>query len=88
MLFRSKVVSITPFGAFAQIIPGVDGLIHISQIAREKVTNVGQVLAVGDEVKAKITEIDTEKVRVSLSIKALLGDEEEASDEESASEEE
>lgn len=84
----AKVVSITPFGAFAQIIPGVDGLIHISQIAREKVTNVGQVLAVGDEVKAKITEIDTEKVRVSLSIKALLGDEEEASDEESASEEE
>ncbi len=85
---EAKVVSITPFGAFAQIIPGVDGLIHISQIAREKVTNVGQVLTVGDEVKAKITEIDTEKVRVSLSIKALLGDEEEASDEEAASEEE
>ena len=69
---KVQVVSITPFGAFAQIIPGVDGLIHISQIALERVTNVAQVLSVGQVVEAKITEIDEEKSRVSLSIKELL----------------
>ena len=71
-VIKVQVVSITPFGAFAQIIPGVDGLIHISQIALERVTNVAQVLSVGQIVEAKITEIDEEKSRVSLSIKALL----------------
>ncbi len=69
---KAQVVSITPFGAFAQIIPGVDGLIHISQVALERVTNVAQVLTVGQTVEAKITEIDEEKNRVSLSIRALL----------------
>ncbi len=69
---KAQVVSITPFGAFAQIIPGVDGLIHISQIALERVTNVAQVLSVGQVVDVKITEIDPEKSRVSLSIKELL----------------
>ena len=69
---KVQIVSITPFGAFAQIIPGVDGLIHISQIALERVTNVAQVLSVGQVVEAKITEIDEEKSRVSLSIKELL----------------
>lgn len=69
---KAKVVSITPFGAFAQIIPGIDGLIHISQIADKRVTNVKDVLSIGDEVEAKITEIDTEKKRISLSIRALL----------------
>ena len=82
---KVQVVSITPFGAFAQIIPGVDGLIHISQISRERVTNVAQVLSVGQVVEAKITEIDEEKSRVSLSMKALL---EEGSDEEDAPAEE
>lgn len=75
----AKVVSITPFGAFAQIIPGIDGLIHISQIANKKVANVKDVLAIGDEVKAKITEIDVEKKRISMSIRELL--EEEGTDE-------
>lgn len=69
---KVQIVSITPFGAFAQIVPGVDGLIHISQIALERVTNVAQVLSVGQEVEVKITEIDEEKSRVSLSIKELL----------------
>ncbi len=68
----AKVVSITPFGAFAQIIPGIDGLIHISQLADKRVTNVKDVLSVGDEVKAKITEIDVEKKRISMSIRELL----------------
>ena len=72
---EAKVVSITPFGAFAQIIPGIDGLIHISQIANKKVANVKDVLSVGDVVKAKITEIDTEKKRISMSIRELLEEE-------------
>ena len=67
-----KVVSITPFGAFAQIVPGVDGLIHISQVSNERVNNIAQVLSIGDEVQAKITEIEEEKNRVSLSIRALM----------------
>ena len=71
----AKVVSITPFGAFAQIIPGIDGLIHISQIANKRVTNVKDVLSIGDEVKAKITEIDIDKKRISMSIRELLEEE-------------
>lgn len=67
-----KIVSITGFGAFAQIIPGIDGLIHISQIANQRVANVSDFLAVGDVVKAKITDCDIANKRVSLSIRALL----------------
>ena len=83
-VIKATIVSITEFGAFAQIIPGVDGLIHISQISTDRVTNIASVLAVGQEVDVKIIDIDTEKSRVSLSIKALMEDaapaEEEASD--------
>ncbi|MEA5010279.1 MAG: bifunctional 4-hydroxy-3-methylbut-2-enyl diphosphate reductase/30S ribosomal protein S1 [Angelakisella sp.] len=71
-----KIMSVTAFGAFAQIIPGIDGLIHISQIARERVEKVADKLKVGDEVDAVITELDFDKKRASLSIKALLSDEE------------
>jgi 4-hydroxy-3-methylbut-2-enyl diphosphate reductase len=67
-----EIVSLTPFGAFAQILPGIDGLIHISQISRERVANVAQVLTVGDKVDAKITDMDEDKGRISLSIKELL----------------
>ena len=73
-----KIMSITAFGAFAQIIPGIDGLIHISQIARERVEKVADKLSVGDVVEAKITELDYDKKRASLSIKALLADREAA----------
>ncbi len=73
-----KVVSITPFGAFVRIIDNIDGLVHISQISDKRVTNVKDVLAVGDEVTAKITEIDAEKQRISMSIKALIEPTEEA----------
>lgn len=69
---KATIVSITPFGAFAQIIEGVDGLIHISQIANERIEKPQDVLKVDQVVKAKITEIDFDKKRVSLSIKALL----------------
>ncbi|MEG0942310.1 MAG: bifunctional 4-hydroxy-3-methylbut-2-enyl diphosphate reductase/30S ribosomal protein S1 [Angelakisella sp.] len=73
-----KIMSITAFGAFAQIIPGIDGLIHISQISKERVDKVGDKLKVGDEVEAKITELDYDRKRASLSIKALLGEDEES----------
>lgn len=75
------IVSIMPFGAFAQILPGVDGLIHISQIANKKLATPAEVLKKGDVVAAKILEIDTENKKVSLSIRALLNDENEAAEE-------
>ncbi len=84
-VIKATIVSITEFGAFAQIIPGVDGLIHISQISTERVNNIASVLSVGQEVEVKIIEIDTEKNRVSLSIKALM--EEADSDDDSENEE-
>ena len=68
----AKIVSMTPFGAFAQVIPGVDGLIHISQISNEHVAKPSDVLAVGQTVKVAITEVDFDKKRVSLSMRALI----------------
>ena len=76
-----KIVGITSFGAFAEIVAGVDGLIHISQIADQKIDSVANVLKVGDVVDAQIMEIDDEKQKVSLSIRALLPKEEEAAEE-------
>lgn len=80
------VVGMTTFGAFARIIPGIDGLIHISQIADHRIEKPQDVLKIGDVVKAKITDIDFEKKRVSLSIRALL-DEAPAADTAEAAEE-
>ena len=67
-----KVVNMMPFGAFAEIVEGVDGLIHISQIAKERIAKPADVLALGQEVDAKIIDINEEKHTVSLSIRALL----------------
>ncbi|MBQ2546263.1 MAG: S1 RNA-binding domain-containing protein, partial [Clostridia bacterium] len=67
-----KIVSLMPFGAFAEIVPGCDGLIHISQIADHKIAKPDEVLSVGDIVNAKITQIDNENHKVSLSIRQLL----------------
>ncbi len=67
-----KVVNMMPFGAFAEVVDGVDGLIHISQIALQKIAKPADVLEIGQVVDAKITEIDYEKCKVSLSIRALL----------------
>ena len=61
-----------PFGAFAQIVDGVDGLIHISQIAQEKIGKPADVLELGQVVDARIIAIDEENHKVSLSIRALL----------------
>ncbi len=82
-----KIVSITSYGAFARILPGIDGLIHISQIADKHVEKPQDELSVGDEVKAKIIAIDQEKKRVSLSIRALLAPAEEAEAEQAKAEE-
>ena len=69
---KVTIVSMTTYGAFARIIPGIDGLIHISQIANKHVAKPQDELTVGQEVEVKITAIDFEKKRVSLSIRALL----------------
>ena len=67
-----KIVKLMTFGAFAEIIPGVDGLIHISQIADRRIGKPEDVLAEGQEVDAKIIDVDAENKRISLSIRALL----------------
>ena len=68
----AKIVSFATFGAFANILPTVDGLIHISQISWDRIKTPQDVLKVGDVVKAKIIDIDFDKKRVSLSMKELL----------------
>ena len=69
---KVKIVKLMTFGAFAEIIPGVDGLIHISQIADRRIGKPEDVLSEGQEVDAKIIDIDQEHKRISLSIRALL----------------
>ena len=69
-----KIVKLMSFGAFAEVLPGVDGLIHISQIADHRIEKPDDVLRVGDVVEAKITAIDEEKHKISLSIRALLNE--------------
>lgn len=70
--FVAPVVSITKFGAFVRILPGVDGLVHISEISNERVNKVSDVLKVGDEVKVKLINVDFDRKRISLSMKACL----------------
>ena len=67
-----RIVKLMTFGAFAEIVPGVDGLIHISQLADHRVEKPEDVVREGDTVDAKITAIDEEHKKVSLSIRALL----------------
>ena len=68
----AKIVKLMTFGAFAEIIPGVDGLIHISQIADKRIGKPEDVLSEGQDVQVKITDVDAENKRISLSIRALL----------------
>ena len=72
---EATVVGMTTFGAFARILPGIDGLIHISQIANRRIEKPQDVLTIGEVVNVKVTDVDFEKKRVSLSIRALLSDE-------------
>lgn len=70
-VIKCKIVRIVPFGAFAEIIPGVDGLIHISQIANRHIAKPEDVLAVGQEVEAKVVEANWDAQKIGLSIRAL-----------------
>ena len=83
----AKIVSFATFGAFANILPTVDGLIHISQISWDRIKAPQDVLKIGDVVKAKIIEIDFDKKRVSLSMKELLDKPETAEDDSAEAEE-
>jgi len=71
-IISGKVVQIKDYGAFVELEPGLDGLVHISEIAHKRVTNIADELTVGQEVEAKILEIDKDKKRISLSIKETL----------------
>ncbi len=84
---KVKIVKLMSFGAFAEVVPGVDGLVHISQIADRRIDSPADCLSEGEVVEAKIIEVDEERKRISLSIRALLGQEtaaEEASESEDA----
>ncbi len=74
----AKIVSIMPFGAFAEVYDGVDGLIHISRISSQRINSPAEVLSIGETVDVMITEIDTENRRLALSIRALHEEEEKA----------
>ncbi len=75
-IVKVTVISMTSYGAFARIIPGIDGLIHISQIANRRIEKPQDVLSIGEEVEAQIINIDFDAKRVSLSIRVLLPEEE------------
>lgn len=70
-VYPGKVTRLMNFGAFVEILPGKEGLVHISQLARERVAKVEDVVKVGDEVMVKVTEIDRQG-RINLSRKELL----------------
>lgn len=67
-----NVVQIKEYGAFVELEPGLDGLVHISEVAHKRVTNIADEISIGQEVSAEILDIDTERKRISLSIKATL----------------
>ncbi|MEG1809298.1 MAG: S1 RNA-binding domain-containing protein, partial [Oscillospiraceae bacterium] len=67
--FTAPVVSVTKFGAFVRILPGIDGLVHISELSNERVENPASVVKVGDEVKVRLIGVDVPKKRVSLSMR-------------------
>ena len=75
-IVKGKVARVTDFGAFVELFPGVDALLHVSQISREHIEKPSDVLKVGQEIEAKILDCDLENKKISLSIKALLPKEE------------
>jgi len=76
-----RINSLMPFGAFAQVVPGADGLIHISQLSSERVQKPSDVVKVGDVVRVKITDIDYDKKKISLSMRAITEQEQAERDE-------
>ena len=87
-IVEGKVVQIKEYGAFVELEPGLDGLVHISEVANKRVTNIAEELEIGQVVAAKILEIDTERKRISLSIKQALDTDVEAAEAEEAEDEE
>ena len=85
-IVNGKVVRITDFGAFVELEPGLDGLVHISQCATTRVAKVEDAVKVGEEVKVKVLGVDPEKKRISLSIRQVLEPEVPAMDEAAAPE--
>ncbi len=77
--FNAPVVSLTKFGAFVRILPGIDGLVHISEISYDRVEKVQDALAVGDEVEVQLIDVDYDRKRISLSMKSLLPEPEKTS---------
>lgn len=71
-VFKAPVVNVTPFGAFVRILPGIDGLVHISEISHDRIEKVGDALEVGQEVEVQLLDVDFDRKRISLSIKSLL----------------
>lgn len=71
-VFGGKVVQIKEYGCFVELEPGLDGLVHISEVNHDRVANIADVLSIGEEVQAQILEIDKERKRISLSIKATM----------------
>ncbi|MCL2014443.1 MAG: bifunctional 4-hydroxy-3-methylbut-2-enyl diphosphate reductase/30S ribosomal protein S1 [Oscillospiraceae bacterium] len=77
---QTKIVSLVPYGAFCEVLPGIDGLIHISEISHQRIAKSADVLSVGQEIQVEIIRIDTEKKKVSLSLKSLEPEEPTAQD--------
>ena len=71
MLFRSKVARMTDFGAFVELAPGIDALLHVSQISKEHVAKPSDVLSIGQEIQAKVVDFNGDDKKISLSMKAL-----------------
>ena len=74
-IVEGKVVRIQPFGAFVELESGLDGLVHISQCSTQRVNKVEDALNVGDIVRVKVLDVDPERKRISLSVRAALEDE-------------
>ena len=70
-VYLGTVVRIMPFGAFVELLPGKDGLVHISKLANERVEKVEDVVNIGDKIMVKVTEID-DKGRINLTRKGLI----------------
>ena len=85
-IVTGTVARMTDFGAFVELAPGVDALLHVSQISKEHVEKPADVLKVGQQIEAKIVDFNEEEKKISLSVKALQGEDEEASEEEGAEE--
>lgn len=86
-VLKVKIVRIVSFGAFAEVLPNVDGLIHISQISNKRIETVSSVLKVGDEVEAKVIELDLDHKKISLSMRALIEPEADAATEQAIAKE-